>query len=128
MPRLDNSKSDRRKLLGAEGEKLALEHILQQNYKILAQNWRCRTGELDLIAEHEAVIVFIEVRTRRKTGTFGFAQESVDFRKQRKVRETAQVFLQQRRLADRQIRFDVVTVHMEPDGTDPELQHIVNAF
>jgi putative endonuclease len=128
MPNKENNLTNSKKLLGSYGEKLALDYIRKQNYKLLGQNWRCRTGELDLIAEKEGVIVFIEVRTRRLTGTFGWAQESVDFRKRRQVKETAQVFLQRRNWFDRQIRFDVIAVHMDAGGTNHQLEHIVNAF
>jgi putative endonuclease len=128
MPNKENNLTNSKKLLGSYGEKLALDYIRKQNYKLLGQNWRCRTGELDLIAEKEGVIVFIEVRTRRLTGTFGWAQESVDFRKRRQVKETAQVFLQRRNWFDRQIRFDVIAVHMDACGTNHQLEHIVNAF
>lgn len=128
MPNKEKSLGAGKKLLGSYGEQLALDHILRHQYKLLGQNWRCRTGELDLIAEVEGIVVFIEVRTRRLTGTFGTAQESVNFRKQRQVRETAQLFLQQRRWFDRQIRFDVIAVHIDATGTNHQIDHIVNAF
>jgi putative endonuclease len=119
---------DSRKQLGTLGEQLAAELVTQKNMSILARNWRCRTGEIDIIADDDGVIVFIEVRTRRMTGRFGTPQESVDYRKQRQVRHTAQVYLHQHQLHDRTARFDLVAVEMDKQGILQELVHLQEAF
>ncbi|MCM3273080.1 YraN family protein [Paenibacillus elgii] len=117
-----------RKELGALGEAAAADHLLGQGLKLRARNWRCRTGEIDLIAEDREILVFIEVRTRSAGGTFGTPQESVNARKQRQVMETAQVYMHMQRLQDKQVRFDVISIQTDPTGAVRELEHIRNAF
>lgn len=117
-----------RKELGALGEAAAADHLLGQGLKLRARNWRCRTGEIDLIAEDREILVFIEVRTRSASGTFGTPQESVNARKQRQVMETAQVYMHMQRLQDKQVRFDVISIQTDPTGAVRELEHIRNAF
>ncbi|OPH61693.1 YraN family protein [Paenibacillus ferrarius] len=119
---------DTRKQLGKFGEDAAEAFLIQQNYRILARNWRCRTGELDLIAEKDDVLIFVEVRTRRKSNHFGTAKESVDYRKQRKVRETAQFYLHRFQQHERSVRFDVITIEMSADAEAPRVEHIEGAF
>jgi putative endonuclease len=119
---------DHRKKLGELGEKLALQHLIDLNYAILHCNWRCRTGELDIIAEDEEILVFIEVRTRRQTGTFGTPQESVDVRKQKQVRETAQVYLHHQRKYDCKVRFDLISVVMSLQTELVRIDHLRHAF
>jgi putative endonuclease len=80
------------------------------------------------VADDQGVIVFIEVRTRRETGTFGTPSESIDIRKIRQVRETAMVYLKQHQLLDKPIRFDVVSVLLNKDAQLIKLEHIKGAF
>ncbi|WP_217557580.1 YraN family protein [Paenibacillus sp. GbtcB18] len=117
-----------RKDLGRYGEQRAEEHIAALGYKVVARNWRCRSGEIDLIAETEDRLVFIEVRTRRLTGRFGTAKESVDARKQLKVRQIAQMYLYAAKQSDRRTRFDVITVELTPEGEFNRLEHLTGAF
>jgi putative endonuclease len=118
-----------RKELGARGEQLAAEHLQQNGFRIVARNWRCRSGELDLIAENEEVLLFVEVRSRTNTGTFGTAQESIDVRKMRQVRETAQVYLHMKQREEGvPVRFDVICATYHLDGSLISLDHIANAF
>lgn len=123
------SKGITRKQLGALGEQYAFEHLSQQGYRVLERNWRCRTGEIDLIAWDGALLVFVEVRTRSGgSGSFGTPQESVDYRKQLQVMETAQLYVHSRQLQQHQLRFDVVSVITDKDGNKQSLDHIMNAF
>jgi putative endonuclease len=124
----ENEKLDTRKKLGEYGEKLALEHLVGLKYVCLQTNWRCRSGELDIIALEKDTLVFVEVRTRRLTGRFGSPQESVDKRKQRKVRETAQVYLYQQHKHDSKIRFDLISVEFSIQGEFIRLDHLQHAF
>jgi putative endonuclease len=124
----ENEKLDPRKKLGEFGEKLAEEHLVSLNYLILQMNWRCRSGELDIIAQDADILVFVEVRTRRMTGRFGSPQESVDVRKQRKVRETAQVYLYQHHKYNNKIRFDLISVTLSLQGEFIRLDHLKYAF
>jgi putative endonuclease len=104
--------SDVRHLLGADGEKVAEEFLRRRRYTIVERNYRCRAGEVDLVALDGDTIVFIEVKTRRSEG-FGTPLDAVDLRKQRQVCRAAQQFLVERRLHDRPARFDVVGVWWE---------------
>lgn len=91
-------------------------------------NWRCRSGELDIIAEYEDGIVFIEVRSRSGAGVQGTPEESVDERKIRQVRNTAQVYLHMRGLNNPVISFDVIAVQLNRDLSIASLRHIREAF
>ncbi|MDF2963514.1 MAG: endonuclease, partial [Paenibacillus sp.] len=115
-------------MLGAVGEKHALEHLQTLNYRITAQNWRCRTGEIDLIARQEELLVFIEVRTRSGRTHFGTPQESVNALKQHKVRDTAQFYAHKYQLLHLQQRFDVISIVTDKEGRLLTLEHIPNAF
>ncbi|MNY78795.1 hypothetical protein D3C86_2191870 [compost metagenome] len=62
-------------MLGRQGEDLAASFLLNQNYHIVKRNWRCRSGEIDIIAEKGNKLIFVEVRTRRPSSRFGTAKE-----------------------------------------------------
>lgn len=118
-----------RRELGACGEQLAADLMERLGYRIVARNWRCRSGELDLVADNGEVLAFVEVRSRTNTGTFGTPQESVDARKIRQVREVAQVYLHQSKWdGNTPIRFDVICATFSRDGSLASLDHIENAF
>nr|WP_144933203.1 YraN family protein [Aneurinibacillus sp. XH2] len=119
---------DSRKELGRRGERQAEAFLTMQNYRIVHRNWKCRTGELDIVAWDGTVLVFVEVRTRRMTGTFGSPQESVNARKQKQVRDTAQVYLHIHQLNEASVRFDVVSVYMDLQGRTKRLEHLRGAF
>jgi putative endonuclease len=125
---MTNLPKDDRKLLGKYGEELAESFLREQGYGIVERNWRCRTGELDIIAEFEGTLVFVEVRTRRPSGSFGIAKESIDYRKQLKVRETIQFYLHRYKKHDQRVRIDVITVELSADGADPHIEHMQGAF
>ena len=72
-----------------------MEYLIERGYTLIARNWRCRSGEIDIIAEIDHVLVFIEVRTRSSQASFGTAEESINYRKQKQVRETAQFYIYQ---------------------------------
>jgi len=114
-----------RKRLGREGEDLAEGFLKKKGYKLVERNYRCKSGEVDLIVLDRRVIVFVEVKTR-SDHSFGSPFEAVEARKQRKMIEAARVFLDERRLHQRDARFDVVGISW-PDGK-PFIEHIENAF
>lgn len=115
-----------RRALGQRGEQMAELFLQQKGYLVLERNVRTRQGEIDLIARDGDVLVFVEVRTR--TGTaYGTAAESVTWRKQRKLRELALAYLQNRAKPVPRFRFDVVAICCRPDQS-PEIEHIVHAF
>jgi putative endonuclease len=121
-------RKDERTQTGRRGEQIAADHLLAKGYRILERNWRCPSGEIDIVAEDGGVLVFVEVRTRKMTGAFGTAAESVRPRKQRKVSETAQVYMYRNKAYGRPVRFDVVAVELDARGDLLSLQHIEQAF
>lgn len=118
-----------RKGLGSRGEEEAAEYLKGLGWQIIARNYRCRLGELDIIARDEqGVLVFVEVRSRAGQ-SHGLPEESVTYRKQYKLRMLAQQYLLSRpKLAEVPCRFDVVAVEFTPNGDKKELRHIKNAF
>ncbi|THF81281.1 YraN family protein [Cohnella fermenti] len=123
------SRPDLRLATGRAAEEAAAKHLERCGYGIVARNWRCRTGELDLIATDGDALVIAEVRSRRGGATrFGTAIEAVTLRKCAQVRSTAQVYLNQTRREPSRIRFDVIAVTFAPGGEIAELKHIKGAF
>jgi putative endonuclease len=82
----------RRQRLGARGEQLAADWYLARGYAVVARNWRCREGELDLVVARDGELVFCEVKTR-SSDRFGVPAEAVTFAKQRRLRVLAARFL-----------------------------------
>ena len=113
---------------GKDGEKRASSYLEGLGYQILFQNWRTRTGEIDIIAFMEPFLVFVEVKLR-KNADFAKAMEYVDRRKQDKIRVTASVYLSQNP-TNLQPRFDVIEIYA-PEGMEtarPEIRHLEDAF
>lgn len=116
------------KLLGAWGEALAAEYLRKKHYTILASGYRCRFGEIDLIAQNRKTLVFVEVKLR-KSPDFARAREYVDHRKQEKLRKTASMYLSQNP-TDLAARFDIIEIYA-PEGTatrHPIINHLEEAF
>jgi len=104
----------KRKKLGATGERLAVEALQARGIKILARNWRCPLGEIDIIAREGDVIAIIEVKTRRGRGA-GTPEQGVDFRKQRKLCALAQCYIENIGW-EGDVRIDVVGVELSARG------------
>lgn len=111
---------------GKFGEDLAVRFLKKQGYRILQQNFRCRFGEIDIIAKDRDVLVFIEVKSRR-TDAFGHPKTAVTRAKQEKISKTALHYLQLHPETDCRARFDVVTVNAASAGK-PDVEIIKNAF
>ena len=106
--------------VGAKAEDRAAEYLGALGYEVLERNFRAKCGEIDLIARDRDTIVFVEVRARNHPG-YGSAAETVDFRKRRKLVNTARLYALLRRL-DCPMRFDVI-------GVEPgRVEHIAGAF
>jgi len=120
--------ADGRLELGRWGEDLAAQHLAAGGARVLARNWRCPAGELDIVAlEPDGTLVFCEVKTRRGTG-YGEPAEAVGPRKARRVRELACRWLaQDRPPGPHDLRFDVVSVVRRRDGP-PQVVHLRGAF
>lgn len=116
-----------RQRLGRTGERLAAEALIGRGYRILERNFRCSYGEIDLVAEDEHDLVFVEVKTRRGT-LYGRPEEAVTLHKQRKLLEVASSYLDLHSCADRSWRIDVVAVQFSARGQFEEIriyQHAV---
>ena len=118
----------RNNLVGAWGEALAAEYLRKKHYKIRCVGYRCRFGEIDIVASNRQFLVFAEVKLR-KSLTFAAAREYVDTRKQNRIRATASMYLSQTP-TKLQPRFDVIEIYA-PEGTAtvrPEINHLEDAF
>lgn len=119
---------DVRRHRGAEAEALAAAYLKRKGYQILVRNYRCRYGEIDLIAINQGTLVFIEVRAK-SSSRYGTPQESVGYKKQQKLREVARYFLANEWRRGSPCRFDVVAVQIDREsGEMKALEHIENAF
>lgn len=116
------------RLLGRWGEALAAQWLRERGCQILAAGWRCRQGEIDLIAREGDFLCFVEVKLR-KSGSFARAGAFVDSRKQEKLRLAAQLYLAENP-TKLQPRFDVVEIYApQGTGTDrPRIARVENAF
>ena len=118
----------RNNVVGAWGESLAGEYLRKKRYKIVGVNYRTRYGEIDLIVSNKKYLVFVEVKLR-KSAFFARAAEFVDFKKQQKLRTTAEIYLSLYP-TDLQPRFDVIEIYA-PEGIatiNPKINHLEDAF
>lgn len=97
--------------MGKRGEDETLRILKKNGYRILERNYRCRHGEVDIIAEDRGAIVFVEVKTRG-SDRFGPPEQSVDLRKQRHIISVSNTYLAHYGLSDHPVRFDVVCVEV----------------
>lgn len=112
--------------LGQRGEQLALAHLTNKGYAVLATNWRCPYGELDIVARLGETVVFVEVRTRYTDSTEA-AFESINPRKQQKLAALAHLYLKAMQLEDSPWRIDVIAIAIPRTGK-PLLEHLENAL
>lgn len=115
-------------LLGPWGENLAAEYLKHKRYKIISCNYKCRFGEIDLIAKTRREVVFVEVKLR-KNDVYGEAREFVGRQKQNRIRTTALFWLQENP-TELQPRFDVIEIYA-PQGIRtpaPQIIHLEDAF
>ena len=124
----------RRRGVGQRGETLARRFLRRRGLKILAANYRCGAGEIDLIALDRGTrretgaetLVFVEVKTRRQDRYVAPAA-AVDAAKQRRIRRAAEHYLARHEASDLAVRFDVVSIVL-PDGEPPRIDHLPDAF
>jgi len=121
------SRSAPPKRLGLLGESWARSFLEERGYKVVATNVRCRLGEIDLVAEEGGELVFVEVKTRKDT-SFGYPEEQLSFSKRRRLMRLAQWYLVYRKMGERPLRFDVVSVLMTQRGRIIGFDLIQNAF
>ena len=111
---------------GARGEQIAADYLKRLGYRIQERNYRCRQGEIDIVAWCGAVLVFVEVRTR-SGNDLRAPLESVDRRKQDKITSVAVAYVQEHQVRDTVLRFDVVAVTWGLEAP-PVVAHVPAAF
>jgi putative endonuclease len=111
-----------RKQFGAWGEDLASIWLQEHGYRVVARNWRCPRGELDIVCELGDDIIFVEVKSRRGT-LLGAPEEAVTPGKQRRLIRAAQYFLLKSRQEQRSYRIDVIAVEVAPSGKLLNIRH-----
>ena len=111
--------------VGRLGENEAAGFLKARGYKIIAQNYRTRLGEIDIVARDKDAYCFIEVKVRR-SDKFGLPQEAVSKIKQRQISKAALLFLKENILLEKKARFDVVSIVYTKDS--PRIELIKDAF
>ena len=121
------SNLNKNKRLGSIGEKIAVDFLKQNGFKIIKQNFYSRFGEIDIIASDKLDLVFIEVKTRRNN-LCGHPAESVNFTKQKKIKKTALEFIsfQNINITSANFRFDIIEIIFNKKKFN--INHIKNAF
>ena len=112
--------------IGAQAELGACRLLKKQELNVIQQNYRCRFGEIDIIAKSDQHLIFVEVRYRQSS-SFGSAAETVTFKKQQRIILTARHFLSRGDYAELPCRFDVIEVSSDKDGK-LQFNWLVNAF
>ena len=122
------------KTLGRHGEKLAARALKRKGMKLLATNYRCPSGEIDIIALDRSTrrdsgretIVFVEVKTR-SDDSYNAPESAVDARKRRRIRKAARYYLSHYPTDQYGVRYDIVAIVARPDAK-PQIKHITGAF
>ena len=112
--------------IGKLGEDCAAKFLDANGYAIVARNFRIRSAEIDIIAQRNGVLAFVEVKARSNI-RHGLPVEAVTLRKQKKIIEAASVFLQDENFSDCACRFDVIEIFFDGERVK-EINHIENAF
>ena len=116
---------DDRGRVGDLGESVAVKALKKAGYKIVDLNYRCKLGEIDVIAREGGALVFVEVKARR-SDRFGDPKTAVTLKKQRKVSMVALEYLKHKGTSNEKARFDVVAVKLR--SSQPDVEIIRNAF
>ncbi|MGI8881785.1 MAG: YraN family protein [Jatrophihabitans sp.] len=112
--------------IGKYGERVAARYLADSGMEILDVNWRCRSGELDLVALDGEIIVFCEVKTRSSTA-YGYPAEAVGLAKAARLRRLAAQWLDERVGGFAEVRFDVISVLRQSSGA-AQVDHIRGAL
>ncbi len=113
--------------MGARGERAAARHLRRRGYRILVRNYRCLTGEIDLIAADGETIVFVEVKTRSEGEDESEPSAGVVHAQRDRIGRAARHFLDRNEVWERPCRFDIVTV-IWPGRGHPRIEHFEDAF
>jgi putative endonuclease len=112
--------------VGRRGEELAAQELRRRGYEIVARNWRCPAGEVDIVARHGETWVFVEVRTRRGQD-FGTPEESITAAKEARMIAVAEHYLAEHELGEVDWRLDLVAVELDGAGGLARLELLENA-
>ena len=115
-----------RVVTGQVGERAAAAHLERTGHRIVERNFRCAYGEIDLVAEEENEIAFVEVRTRTSSA-FGSPEESISWQKRQRMTRCALAYLSERHVQDRRWRIDVIAIQLER-GRVTRLEHYRHAI
>jgi len=116
---------NKRQIFGQQSEALTVKYLKKRGYKIIAQNYRTKLGEIDIIAREKETLVFVEVKARR-SAKFGSPKAAVTLPKQRKISMVALAYLKATQQLQAAARFDVVSVDYTP--AQPVIELVKNAF
>lgn len=119
--------SGHRRRLGQWGESVAATHLESLGYRIVARNWRCSLGEIDIVAHDGDVLVFAEVKTRRSLD-FGAPEESITPRKAQRLIDLGVQYCIDHSLDDVEWRIDLVVIEIDSRGILQRCEHIPNAI
>lgn len=109
------NRTNQRSATGRRGENIAASWLTGQGYRVVARNWHCLYGELDLVAEHDGVTIAVEVKTRRGDA-MGAPEEAITPAKRRKLITTLQTYLMERGEEQTPYRIDVIAIHLDQSG------------
>ena len=113
-----------RNIFGKKSEIIASQFLKKKGFKIIETNYKNKIGEIDIIAKDKDYLVFVEVKARISRA-FGDPTEAVDYKKQQKIRNVAELYLIQNHKTEKSCRFDVVTILGDEQ---PIITHIIDAF
>ncbi len=112
--------------VGKRGEECAAVFLAGAGYRVIERNWRCAQGEIDVVAERNGEVVFVEVKTRSGTG-FGHPFEAITVAKLARLRRLAAAWCEQAEDRPGRIRIDAIAVIAEP-GKEPVIEHLEGVF
>ena len=110
---------------GARGEDQAVDYLSKKGYRILERNFRFERGEIDIVAEDNEVLVFVEVKARWNK-SYGDPEDAITMHKRTQIRTVAEGYLFKHNIDGKECRFDVVAIEYQKNG--PLIRHIKNAF
>ena len=113
--------------IGNFGEELSIKYLEDNNYKVLDKNFRCKSGEIDIITLKNSIISFIEVKSRFFT-SFGNPIESITYSKQLKIINSAKFYIFKNNLYNFNIKFDAIEIIFDLNSTNYTINHIEDAF
>lgn len=114
-------------VIGKLGEDFTEEFLIKEGFKIICRNFRSFLGEIDIVAEKDGLLIFVEVKTR-KSMNYGLPLEAIGVKKQDRIKRIAEVFIKERGIKFKEIRFDVMSIILSKKGEIFSWEYIPNAF